>query len=319
MSHQIVTVHEEDDGIRLDRWFKRHYPDIPHGLVQKLLRKGAIKVGGKKAETSTRISAGQEIRVPHVNERPQEEVYVPKPKYEATFEDAQRLLIDNILYEDQHMIAFNKPAGLAAQGGSKIKLSVDSLLYFLAQGGSKPKLVHRIDKDTSGVMIVAKSAKAATELGKRFKEKTLEKTYWAIVVGEPEIPSGKISMPVLAKKSDGKNEKSVVDESEGKPAITLYRIIEKAARRLSWMELQPVTGRMHQLRVHMSAIGHPIVGDGKYGGTDAFIEGISEKMHLHARRIVIPNFYGKKIDVKAPLPPHMEETFEMMGFEPQHH
>lgn len=313
MSHQIIKVKEEDEGIRLDRWFKRYYPDIPHSMVQKLLRKGAIKLAGKKAETSTRISAGQEIRVPQLEARPDE--FRPREKYEVTLEDAQTLLMNNIIYSDAQIIAINKPPGLAAQGGSKVKISVDAMLPFLAENGATPKLVHRIDKDTSGVMVLARTAKVAAELGLRFQEKTLEKTYWAIVVGEPEILSGKISMPLSAKQFDGRIEKATVDVENGKTAITLYRVLERAARKLSWMELQPVTGRMHQLRVHMSEIGHPIVGDGKYGGAESFIDGISEDMHLHARRIVIPNFYGKKIDIVAPLPPHMKETFDLMGFE----
>lgn len=307
----IRTISADDNGTRLDRWVKRNYPSISQALLQKLLRKGAIKLDGKKVEANARLSEGQQLRMPEIEDRPKQE----KRKVQASLEDARKYLLDNILYKDEHVLVLNKPAGLPSQGGSKVRLSVDAMLEHLTFGlPTKPKLVHRIDKDTSGILILARTSKAATLLTKYFKEKRIEKYYWAVVVGVPEPKQGKIALPLAAKKSDGKIEKSAVDEEEGKPAVTHYMVKEAASTTLAFVELNPVTGRMHQLRVHMEAIGHPILGDGKYGGKKAFIHGLSNSMHLHARRVVIPNFMGKKLEVTAPLPPHMQRTWQFFSF-----
>lgn len=309
---KIFTITKEDDGIRLDRWVKRHRPDIPHGMLQKLLRKGAIKLDGKKAETSTRLVKGQQLTLPQVEKKDDRPATTPK---ESSPEDAEQYLIRNILYEDSNLFIFNKPAGLATQGGTGVKRSVDSMLMHLKGAErDKPRLVHRIDKDTSGILVVARTLKAANELGALFKTRAVDKTYWAIVVGTPNPRMGKINLPIADKQFDGDVEKSAVVEKGGKPATTLYQVIDNASKSAAWVALKPITGRMHQLRVHLLAIGHPILGDGKYGGRKAFMNGFPNQMHLHAREISFTAF-GKKIHVKAPLPAHMQGTFDTLGFE----
>ncbi|HEU5048552.1 MAG TPA: RluA family pseudouridine synthase [Rickettsiales bacterium] len=307
------TVEEADGDIRLDRWFKRHRPDVPHGMLEKALRKGDIRLEGKKAKASDRVQQGQTITIRFLATPPvaKEEKSTPKPQ-KTTPEDA-KMLQDAVLYKDADIIVINKPPGLAVQGGSKITRSVDGMLDALRfDAKERPKLVHRLDRDTSGVLVLARSAKAATKLMHAFARKEAEKIYWALIKGAPEIPQGKIDLP-LAKQEDGDIEKVNIDEEDGKRAITYYRVLERLGKTLSWVELMPVTGRTHQLRVHMSAIGHPILGDGKYGAREAFIDGmeLSRKLHLHARRIVIPGL----IDVTAPLPRHMEQSWETLGLD----
>lgn len=297
------TIRQEDEGIRLDRWFKRHRPDIPHALLQKLLRKKEVTLNGKKAATGARIQAGDTLRLPPIEK--QEKAKRPTP--ELTEKDAA-ILKDNILYQDAHVIAINKPHGLAAQGGSGIRKSVDDLLDFLREGTpERPKLVHRIDKDTTGVMLLARDSATASELTQAFKAKTVKKTYLAIITGCPPSKEGTINAPLLAKKHNGKIEKAAIDDA-GKPAITHYRVIDNAAKTVSLVELIPETGRMHQLRVHMAHIGHPILSDGKYGGKDAFLPNLAKKMHLHAY-----NIQYETLDITAPLPHHFAETMEQLG------
>jgi 23S rRNA pseudouridine955/2504/2580 synthase len=311
---QTFKVSSDEDGMRLDRWVKRHRPDIPHSMLQKLLRKGAIRLDGKKAESNTRLSSGQELQFPLVQKAP-EGPRLPKQN-SASATDAKQQLIKNILYQDEHVFIINKPAGLATQGGSKVRLSVDGMLEHLADGKEKPRLVHRLDKDTSGILVLARTRKAAALLGKIFQSREVKKTYWAVVVGLPLPQTGQVDLPIVDKKENGgAMEKAAVDEKEGKKALTFYQVVDHASDKVSWVSLQPVTGRMHQLRVHMAAIGHPVLGDGKYGGREGFIRGLADQMHLHARSIHFPDLFGKKIEVKAPLPPHMKATFKALGFE----
>lgn len=302
-------VEEADAAIRLDRWFKRHYPGLTHGLLEKALRKGDIRIDGKKVQSSERIAAGQVIEI-----RCQvSDASKPKLKPETrnlTSEDA-RMLQEAVLYKDKDVVVINKPPGLAVQGGSKITKSVDGMLDALRfDAKERPKLVHRLDRDTSGALVLARSAKSATLLMQAFKAKEAEKIYWALIKGVPEVAKGKIDLP-LAKQEDGDVEKVSIDEEDGKRAVTYYRIIERLSKTLAWVELMPVTGRTHQLRVHMAAIGHPILGDGKYGAREAFIDGmeLSRKLHLHARRIIIPDM----LDVTAPLPEHMKNSWKTLG------
>jgi 23S rRNA pseudouridine955/2504/2580 synthase len=311
MSHKIQKVTAEDDGQRLDRWCKSNIP-APYGLIQKLLRKGAIKVDGKKAKADVRLKTGQEIRIPEIAPGPEKEVRAaPRPPTQEEVADLEAC----ILYEDKHVLVINKPAGLATQGGTKVRKSLDVLAKYLPGQKELPRLVHRLDKDTSGVVMMAKSKKEAQDLTNRFKEKTIQKVYWALVVGVPKTKTGKITLPLSAKAQHGEQERTMVDEENGKAALTYYHVIENASRTLSWVALFPATGRMHQLRAHMTAIGHPILGDGKYGGTEAFIDGISNKMHLHARRIIVPKFHDKTLDVTASLPKHMEKSWELFGWD----
>jgi len=310
MSEHPVT--EADTGIRLDRWFKRHFPQVTHGLLEKALRKGDVRVSGKKSKTSDRVEAGQSVEIRHPFPTPEGGKKIRPEKQRLTPEDAQ-MMQGLVLFKNADAIVINKPSGLAVQGGSKITRSVDGMLDALRfDAKERPKLVHRLDRDTSGVLVLARSATAAAKLMKAFASKTAEKTYWALVKGTPEIMQGKIDLP-LAKQEEGDVEKVAIDEEDGKNAVTLYTVRERLASTMAWVELMPITGRTHQLRVHMAAIGHPIIGDGKYGGREAFVRGMdfASKLHLHARRIVIPGM----LDVTAPLPKHMQESWDTLGLE----
>jgi 23S rRNA pseudouridine955/2504/2580 synthase len=314
---RTFTVKPDDDDIRLDRWFKRHLPDISFAQVSRWARTGQLRVDGKRATPGDRILAGQSIRVP-----PAEPVApaVAKPKRErerpVLSEDQIAFANELLIHKDAQALVINKPPGLATQGGTKTHEHVDGLLdalQFEAEG--RPKLVHRLDKDTSGALLLARTARSAAYFAKAFSSRTARKVYWALITGAPSIEDGFIDLPIGKQPGSG-GEKMHVDEKEGSPARTRYRVIERAGNSTCWVELQPHTGRTHQLRVHMAAIGHPIVGDGKYGGQDAFLTGgISRKMHLHARRIRIDHPDGGQVDVRADLPTHFAESLDTLGFD----
>ncbi|HEY0626797.1 MAG TPA: RluA family pseudouridine synthase [Allosphingosinicella sp.] len=307
------TVDAEDDGIRLDRWFKRHLPDATFNIVSRWARTGQLRVDGKRAAPGDRIEAGQIIRVP-----PAEPPAAPKPKVERRqlSEDEIAFVREMVIHRDAQAIVVNKPPGLATQGGTKTQTHLDGLLDGLADEGPRPKLVHRLDKDTSGVLLLARTPRSAAFFSKSFSGRTARKVYWALVVGVPEIRDGFIDLPIAKQLGTG-GEKMHVDEENGLPSKTRYRLIERAGNRAAWVELQPYTGRTHQLRVHMAAIGHPIVGDGKYGGQEAFLTGaISRKLHLHARRIRIDHPDGGRVDVTAELPDHFADSIASLGFDP---
>lgn len=308
--HRIAT---DDDGIRLDRWFKRHRPDVPHALLQRWARTGAVRVDGAKAGTDSRLAAGQTLSVPMMSAPAARQPRARKPLSPEQVALAQSMVI----HTDAAAIVFNKPPGLATQGGSGTTEHVDGLLdAFATEGGTRPRLVHRLDKDTSGVLLVARTPGSAARFSKSFAGRSARKTYWAIVTGVPSIEEGQIDLP-LAKQPGSGGEKMHVDEENGQPSRTRYRVIERAGNHAAFVELEPLTGRTHQLRVHMAAIGHPIVGDGKYGGKAAFLTGsISRKLHLHARRLRIDSPAGGKIDVTADLPSHFAESLEALGFDP---
>jgi 23S rRNA pseudouridine955/2504/2580 synthase len=308
-------VDADDDGIRLDRWFKRHLPDASFNLVSRWARTGQLRVDGKRATPGDRLLAGQEIRVPPADAEAATTGKPQRKRRELTDEEvdfAKALVI----HRDDAALILNKPPGLATQGGTKTEAHVDGLLDALTYGlDNRPKLVHRLDKDTSGVLLVARTSRSAGHFAKAFSSRTARKVYWALVVGVPSIYDGFIDLP-LAKQPGSGGEKMHVDEKEGLSARTRYRVVERAGNACAWVELQPYTGRTHQLRVHMAAIGHPIVGDGKYGGKDAFLTGtISRKMHLHARRLRIDHPKGHQIDIRADMPPHMTESFADLGFD----
>lgn len=307
------TVSEDDDGIRLDRWFKRHYDGFPHSLLEKQLRKGDIRVDGKKAKTSDRVLTGQVITCPDI-------VLDPKIKHKRSVSESDAAeILKMVLYKDANIIVINKPQGLAVQGGTKIGKNVDDMLGALQfEAKERPKLIHRIDRDTTGALVLARSAKVAALLGKGFAGKEIEKTYWALVNGSPLPTNGLIDLPLnkLPRAKGGDREQITVDEEEGKYARTEYRVLDTLARKFAHVELKPLTGRMHQLRVHMAAIDCPIVGDHKYGGSnvDAEALGVENILHLHARKIVIPAMLGAKaVTVVAPLPPHMVASFKALG------
>ena len=325
------TITQDDSEIRLDRWFKRHYPGMQHSLLEKQLRKGAIRLDGKKAKTSDRVAAGQQLSIQEAGFNIAEGSVQPRHLNAKDKEWVQRM----VLYKDDNVIIVNKPYGLAVQGGTKIVQSMDDLLDGLMfELNQRPKLTHRIDKDTSGILVLARNARAATAITKLFSsgsgkpdkkgEARIDKTYWALVNGSPLPAVGYVDLPLnkLAK-ADSDREQVMVDEEDGKYARTEYRVLDSLARKFALIELKPLTGRMHQLRVHMAAIDCPIVGDHKYGGgmgewgnSDAGSVGVENILHLHARRIVIPGILGgRKIDVSAPLPKHMVASFEALGLD----
>ncbi|HEX5237440.1 MAG TPA: RluA family pseudouridine synthase [Sphingomicrobium sp.] len=311
---RTFTVSEDDDGIRLDRWFKRHMPDVSFNLVSRWARTGQLRLAGRRAVPGDRIEAGQEIRVPPTEPAPARSAR-PRPRREPLTGDEEQFVRDMVIYEDKGAFVLNKPPGLATQGGTKTTQHLDRLLDGLADEGGRPKLVHRLDKDTSGALLVARTARSAGHFAKAFSGRTARKVYWALVVGVPDTASGTMDAP-LAKQPGTGGEKMHVDLENGLPAKTRWRVIDRAGNRAAWVELQPLTGRTHQLRAHMAALGHPIVGDAKYGGAEAFLTGgISRKLHLHARRIRIDSPEGGAIDVTAELPAHIGESLAMLGFD----
>jgi 23S rRNA pseudouridine955/2504/2580 synthase len=312
---RTYTVQADDDGIRLDRWFKRHMPDVSFNVVSRWARTGQLRVDGQRATPGDRIEAGQVLRVPPAEATP-ERLAPGQRRIEPLTPEEAELVREMVIYRDPFAFVLDKPPGLATQGGTKTYQHLDRLLDGLADdAGNRPKLVHRLDKDTSGALLVARTARAAGHFAKSFSSRTARKVYWALVVGVPTPEEGEIDAP-LAKQPGSGGEKMQVDEENGLPARTRYRTIDFAGGRTAWVELQPLTGRTHQLRAHMAALGHPIVGDAKYGGAEAFLTGgISRKLHLHARRIRIDAPEGGTIDVTAELAPHFAESLATLGFE----
>ncbi|MFS0737363.1 RluA family pseudouridine synthase [Sphingomonas sp. 1P06PA] len=310
------TVADEDDGIRVDRWFKRHLPDASFNIVSRWARTGQLRVDGKRVAPGDRVLAGQVIRVPPA-EAPAVPTAKPKKERPPLPPEEAEFIQSLVIHRDANAIVIDKPPGLATQGGTKTERHVDGLLdgiQFEAEG--RPKLVHRLDKDTSGVLLLARNARAAGHFAKSFSSRTARKVYWALIVGVPSIEDGMVELPIAKQPGTG-GEKMHVDEKEGSPARTRYRVIDRAGNRAAWVELQPFTGRTHQLRVHMAAIGHPIVGDGKYGGQDAYLTGgISRKLHLHARRLKVDSPSGPPIDIIAEPPPHFAESIATLAFDP---
>ena len=311
---ETVTVAPADGEIRLDRWFRRHYPSLAHGRLEKLLRTGQIRVDGKRAKSGDRVSPGQAIRVPPLGAPSGDAPTAPQPSSRARPQD-EAVLRDLIIHRDDHAIVLNKPAGLAVQGGSNTMRHVDGLLDGLRFGNAeRPRLVHRLDKDTSGVLLIARTAAAASFFTRAFRDKTTRKTYWAIVAGLPKLPRGRIDL-ALAKGTGGGRERVRADD-DGKDAVTYYTVVDSAGDRASWLALLPLTGRTHQLRAHCAAIGTPILGDGKYGGAaaHALSGAAAHRLHLHARALEIPHPGGFTLKVAAPLPAHMRRTWEFLGF-----
>jgi 23S rRNA pseudouridine955/2504/2580 synthase len=312
-----LAVRGEDADIRLDRWFKRHYPGLSHGRLEKLLRTGQVRVDGRRAAASDRIQEGQTIRVPPLGDfgsldgRQRRET-----ELEPSAEDAKALQAA-VLYRDDEVIALNKPHGLAVQGGTNTERHLDALLDALRFGSSeRPRLVHRLDKDTSGVLVLGRTPRATAELAAAFRGKTTRKIYWAAVVGLPKPRDGKVDLP-LAKLPGRLGERVVPDEDAGKPAVTRYQTVSHASNKVAWLALMPITGRTHQLRAHCAVLGTPVLGDGKYGGAAARPEGVPEprKLHLHSRTLILPRPNGSVLKITAPLPPHMKETWRFFGFE----
>ncbi|WEK05871.1 MAG: RluA family pseudouridine synthase [Candidatus Devosia phytovorans] len=311
---QQRQVNDDEDGMRLDRWFATHFPQLGFGRLQKLIRNGEVKVDKAKVTTSTRVQAGQTVRIPPIDDA--DVVRAPKLN-----EADARFLKDLILYEDEDIYVFNKPHGLAVQGGSGQSRHLDGMLKSLPnKKGEAPRLVHRLDRDTSGCLVVAKTKAAASHFGNVFRSRSARKIYWAIVAGNPHPQQGEISC-FLARQSTDDGEQMVVVRN-GAPGAqhsqSYYSTTDTASRKFAWVTLKPVTGRTHQLRVHMAQLGTPIIGDPRYFNIENWqgAPGLAEGLHLHARRIAIPLRGGKRLDISAPLPPHMRASFETLGFDP---
>ncbi len=326
-----IRVGRDEAEQRLDRWFKRHVPELGHARLEKALRKGEIRVDGARAKASDRVRPGQEIRVPPIAD----DAETPTPAARtgtALSDDEAALARGMVIFRDDALIALNKPPGLAVQGGSGQTRHVDRLLDALAfDRPDRPRLIHRLDKDTSGVLLLARTGAAATAMARAFHGREATKTYWAAVVGAPKPRAGEIRYSLV--KAPGKSGEKMLclppeatkDVDGAKRALTVYATLESLGDRASWVALRPVTGRTHQLRAHMSEIGCPIVGDGKYGSDPHKIHGIAEtpylggeisrKLHLHARRISLPHpATGRDFTISAPLPEHMRRTWDALGW-----
>ena len=319
---ETMPVARDEDGLRLDRWFKLHFPELTYGHLQKLLRSGQIRVESKRAQSNTRIAAGQKIRVPKSVRTPPERKPSVTPPPGLSKAD-RRFIEDLILHEDDAVLVLNKPFGIAVQGGSGTRRHLDGLLAgMIDRFGSRPRLVHRLDRDTTGVLLVAKTRDAAAKLGRTFQTRSAAKTYWALVVGVPRPAQGKVEAALVkASGPDGDRVRKAQpgEQDRAMHATTHYSVIEAVARKAAWVSLKPVTGRQHQLRAHMALIGHPIAGDNKYDGKlNLADDAIAQKLHLHARRLVIPHpAGGAKLDITAPMPAHMLETWEALGLNPR--
>ncbi len=337
MAVQSFDVGEDEEGMRLDRWFKRRMPTLSFSHLNKIVLTGEVRVDGARVKTATRLAKGQSVRVPPLK------IDAPLAPVREISPTDLRALQDMIIYEDRDLLVLDKPFGLAVQGGSGVTRHIDGMLASMPnERGDRPVLVHRLDRDTSGILLVAKSRKIAADLGEIFRSRQARKIYWALVEGVPKPAQGRISL-FLAKgdgmgaarpalrdgEARGKLEKMRVarhGDEDARHSVTYYAIVDKIAPRLAWLSLKPITGRTHQLRAHAEAIGHPVVGDPKYGampGNDArrndplrrIPAAVERKLHLLARRLILPHPGGGTLDVTAPLPEHMRRSFEMFGFD----
>lgn len=361
---QKIYVREEEEGLRLDRWFRHRYPSLSVAYIHKIIRTGQVRCNKSRAQAAMRLTSGDEIRIPPLSlDSPSSQNSFSSPRRGAARSSTSSALNlrDLILYEDRDLVVLNKPFGLAVQGGSGLVQHIDGLLDSLAlPHGERPRLVHRLDRETSGVLLVARSRRSAAELGEIFRTRQTRKIYWAIVHGVPKPLQGRISL-FLAKGEgmgpqgrEGKKEREEKMDSkknslkardskkarealervqvvaqnkpEAQHSLTYYAVMDKVMPRLAWVSLRPITGRTHQLRAHMEAIGHPIIGDSKYKGQASYDsqtralerrlpEGLAPQLHLLARRLILPHPRGGVLDVMAPLPPHFQQCFDLFGFE----
>lgn len=314
---QTLVVDADEAGMRIDRFLTARFPQLPFAHVQRIVRKGELRVEGKRAKPNDRLEAGHKVRVPPLK------LDAPKPVAHSRADDDARAFLASItLYEDKDVLVLNKPMGLAVQGGSGTTRHVDGLLEALRDDdGQKPRLVHRLDKDTAGCLVVAKTRLAAATLAKSFRSRSARKIYWALVAGVPRIRQGRVSTYLAKGEAEGGDARMQVarhGDEGASHALTYYAVVDQAAQKLAWLSFKPVTGRTHQLRAHAAHIGHPIIGDPKYFDIRDWElpGGIQNRLHLLARRIVIPHpRTGKPIDVTAPLPPHMQQSFNLLGLD----
>jgi 23S rRNA pseudouridine955/2504/2580 synthase len=311
-------VSAEEDGMRLDRWFKVHFPQVTFAYLNKLTRTGQVRVGAGRCKTNSRLKAGDEIRVPPLafDRRPAD---APKEDQRPLTKEERRLFDSMVIHEDQDIYILNKPSGFAVQGGTKTFRHLDGLLMGLgAELKERPVLVHRLDRDTSGVIVVAKRRAVAAALGKLFATRNVKKTYWAVVKGVPKPAQGRIDVALIKAKGpegDRMRASREGEEEDEQSAITQYAVVDKASKAAAWLSMQPLTGRQHQLRAHAAHIGTPIFGDNKYGGDVDLPDDVENQLHLHARRIVFPHPRSGTVDITAPLPKHMLHTFKVLGFD----
>ena len=307
-----AVVARDEDGIRLDRWFKRHYPGLAHGRLEKLLRTGQVRRDGKRVKASDRLEAGQALRLPPqvVHGGLEDKPRISEPKQSESLEQ-------HVLYMDSSVIVLNKPPGLATQGGSGLSRHVDGMLdSIMFEKKQRPRLVHRLDRDTSGVLVVARTVPAAAALAKSLAQRDASKIYWALTRGVPQKKRGTIKAALAKEGVRGRDERmEVSDADDAKHAITDYVVLGQAGEEFAWVAVKPVTGRTHQIRVHLASLGTPIVGDFKYGGAESHGKGaVADKLHLHARTIDIAHPDGGRLRVAAPLPEHMKKSWELFGF-----
>ena len=310
---RTLVVDAGEDGVRLDRWFKRRWPHLNHIQIQKLTRSGQIRVDGARAKPDTRLVGGAQVRVPPLPDAPE-----PGEREKSLDSRDAAFAKSLVLYEDAEVLALNKPAGLAVQGGTKTKHHIDRLLSAWGEGLDRPRLVHRLDRDTSGVLVLGKTPGAAAKLAGAFARRRVEKTYWALVLGHPRPQAGILDLP-LVKKGVGDREMVVPaqpKEPGAETAQTEFVMISRAGDRVAWMALRPHTGRTHQLRVHMLAMGHPILGDPKYKNQAAVELSGSLKLQLHARRLSLPHPTRGTLVLEAPISAELKAGFARFGFDP---
>ncbi len=310
---RTLKVKDDDDGQRLDRWLKKNVPELPFALAQKLIRKGAIRVDGKRGKTDTRLSSGQEIRLPPLEDKPEKQ----KRGYKVSPDDGAKLRA-MVIYDDGDVIALNKPSGIATQGGGGVEKHIDGMMELMAnRKGVKPRLIHRLDRDTSGVLLLARSAEAVRRLGASFSGRHARKIYWAIVTPAPIQNDGTIKAPIGKAKGPHKDKMTVSDGEDSKTAVTDFVVIDRAGRDAAFVAFWPRTGRTHQIRVHAAEVLKcPILGDEKYGG--AALEGMkmAARLHLHARRLMLAHPIKKEtLDIMAPLPPELKQSWKQLGFD----
>jgi len=311
---QTTAVTADEAGMRVDRFLEARFPSLAFSHIQRIIRKGELRVNGKRTQPKDRLEPGQTVRIPPLK-------LDAKPARPAGDAEKTRAFLQSItLYEDADVLVLNKPMGLAVQGGSGTVKHVDGMLEALRDAqGQRPRLVHRLDKDTAGCLLVAKTRFAAAALAKTFRSRAARKVYWALVAGVPKPRQGRISTFLAKEEAEGDSFMRIARHGEegASHAVTYYAVVETAARQLAWLSLKPVTGRTHQLRAHCAHIGHPIVGDPKYFSKENWDipGGLQNRLHLLARRIAVPHPRGGTIDVTAPLPPHMQQTWNLLGFD----
>src|SRR5208337_2244480 len=316
MGVQNVAVGADESGMRVDRFLEARFPGLSFSHIQRVIRKGEVRVNGKRTEPKNRLEAGQTVRIPPLR------LDQPKPREIGSEADQKTsaFLKSITLYEDADVLVFNKPFGLAVQGGSGTTRHLDGMLGVLRdKQGQRPRLVHRLDKDTAGCLLVAKTRFAAAALAKTFRSRSARKIYWALVAGVPKVQQGRISTYLAKEEREDESFMRIARHGEkgASHAVTYYAVVETAGPLLAWLSLKPVTGRTHQLRAHMEHIGHPIVGDPKYFARENWElpGGMQNRLHLLARRLVVPHPRGGTIDASAPLPPHMAQSWSLLGLD----